>query len=514
MQTATWHSQRLTLHKIRWYFTYLPFIGIGFLMALAFAPIERAGFALIALTLLYTALQRGTEKQAFLKGLFSGLGYFGFGISWVYVSIHSYGHLNPVPAAVITFIFIFYLSLFQGGAAYVFKTLSTRYPFINPLLFAAVWTGFEYARATVFGGFPWLLLGFAHTHSPLTPLLPLIGVFGVGFTACLLAGFLSTVLQIKGQKKMLLSIFFPALLLTLPLLSSLQWTTPSQKPLSVGIIQANLSMRDKWDDVLFWQMLTHYQETIETLLDTELIVLPESAIPLPGTYVHDFLEALNTTALKAHSAIVLGMLFSESHDDNHLFNAMISYGNAHGIYKKQQLVPFGEYVPVIFSKIAQWFDVPDAMLQKGAPHQPLLSVQKHPIAALICYELAFSSILRQQLPKAQWIITLSDDGWFGHSLAPYQQRQIAQIRSIETGRYQIFANNDGLSSVIDTKGNIRSTLPNHQAGVLKVSIYPATGQTPWVFFGDTPILIFSCLIIGVSLIYRRRFSQLTTFPYC
>jgi apolipoprotein N-acyltransferase len=128
-------------------------------------------------------------------------------------------------------------------------------------------------------------------------------------------------------------------------------------------------------------------------------------------------------------------------------------------------------------------------------------VQKQAIATLICYELAYSDLLRKQLPLAKWIVSISDAGWFGHSLAMYQQLQMAQVRSVETARYQVVANNDGLSSIIDTQGKIKSSLPAFTKGILKAEVISATGTTPWVYFGNSPILFLCLFIVLFSALY-------------
>lgn len=142
-----------------------------------------------------------------------------------------------------------------------------------------------------------------------------------------------------------------------------------------------------------------------------------------------------------------------------------------------------------------WLALPAANLKPGKTDQTLIRVKNHAIATLICYELAYPQLLRKQLPNAKWIVSISDDGWFGHSFAMYQQLQMVQALSAQTERFQVVSNNDGLSSLINTKGDIISSLPAYTAGVLEGNIFPATGATPWVLYGDKPILMIFLLII-------------------
>ena len=117
------------------------------------------------------------------------------------------------------------------------------------------------------------------------------------------------------------------------------------------------------------------------------------------------------------------------------------------------------------------------------------------------------------MPVAQWIVSISDNGWFGRSLASYQQLQMAQVLSLITGRYQIVVNNDGLSSVINNYGDIVDGLPPFSSGILQSEVFPAEGSTPWIVWYDYPVLIFCSFFLVFILILRIRtiYSQIS---YC
>lgn len=486
----------------------------GLLLPLSFAPFHIPGAAILSLALFYAQLCRLQTTQAFWIGLFYGLGYFGLGVSWVFISIHEYGHLNNLIAAFITLLFLIYLSLYPALVAFVFKKLFLpQRRFFSCLYFSALWVLAEYLRSTVLSGFPWLLVGFGQFDAPSKHLLPLIGVYGVSFLTCLVATLLVTSLynplgKPQAMKKRLLwLVAFISLLLSPSLLKNKLWSPQeTAKPLSVGIIQANLSMRDKWDEDLFWRLVQGYKQQTEHLLGTELIVMPESAIPLPPNYVEDVLTDLHKKAKKAGSAVMLGIPKQSLLEEDRYFNALISLGNARGSYLKRHLVPFGEYIPKPFQKLSQWLNIPEANLKAGSTKQSLIKLGEYPIATLICYELAYGDLLRQQLPQAKWIISISDAGWFGHSLAMYQQQQMAQVRSLQTARYQVIANNDGLSSVVNTQGEITAALPAFSAGILKSTLLPNNTVTPWVNWGDRPIL-FACLFLVLLYLVRSLLLQ-------
>ena len=482
----------------------------GCLLPLSFAPFHFPGLAILGVALLFAELlHTKTWFESMLTGFVFGAGYMGFGVSWVYVSIHLYGHLSPVLSLIITCVFIMYLACFfalLAGLFYILKT-KARSIFMQGLIFAAVWCLSEWLRGCCFSGFPWLLLGFGQIDTPLGYALPLVGIYGVGFWLALIACVLVVATHGKRLSVPWIVIFI-AMIMAPYGLRWISWTRPVDAPLSVGVIQANLSMRDKWDEALFWHLLEYYQQRIDTLLSKHaVIVMPESAIPVPASYLKDWFDELHVRAVKANSTILLGIPQPTSQEETYFYNTIASLGLGFGSYAKQHLVPFGEYTPKPFQKLMQWLNIQETAMKSGAADQSPMIVQHHPIAALICYELAYPELLRQQLPEARWIVSISDDGWFGHSLAMYQQVQMAQALAKQTGRYHIIANNDGLSSIIDHHGTITKSLPAFTSSTLEGHVVPRSGRTPWVIWGDMPIFALSLLIALIALFSKRRYPN-------
>lgn len=476
----------------------------GILFPFGFAPFHFPGLSILSIALFFGLLQQKPVKQSFLTGFIFGIGWASLGVSWIFISIHDYGHLDTISSAFITFIFVIYLALFPA-------LMATTYQFLTPqkkrlhacVLFSALWCLTEFCRAKVLGGFPWLLLGYGQMDSPVKYILPITGIYGAGFIACMAATFLAESTY-SAKAKFIWIIGFTLLLLFPLSLKNKTWSQTEEQPLSVGIVQANLSMRDKWDESLFWQLMQHYQSNLRTLINkVHLIVLPESAIPLPASYVSDYLESINSQAKQYNSSILLGIPHTDEKSGQYQ-NTMVALGKAQGMYVKQHLVPFGEFIPSPFQHVIEWLSIPIANLKAGSNQQAPIRVHNHFIASLICYELAYSELLRQQLPLAELIVSISDDGWFGHSFAMYQQLQMAQTLSMQSARYQIVANNDGLSSIIDEKGNILHSLAAFEASTLMGNIYPSKGTTPWVYWGNTPILLICFIVVILSLISKLK----------
>lgn len=495
-------------------------IFAGILLSLSFAPFHMPGLAILSLAIIYGELQNKTLKHAAIIGFTFGAAFMGIGVSWVFVSINLYGNLNVFLSALVTCIFIMYLAAFYTFQALIFTFLQKNTnKILKSLLFAATWCLFEYLRANIATGFPWLLVGFGQIDSPLSGLLPFVGLHGVSLITCLAACILYYATQIRtvhNKKRALSSIPYLIIFLVLILAPSLLPDTRSQvtkKSIDVGVIQANLSMRDKWDDDVFAQITNRYFNGINDLKSkAPLIILPESAVPVPASYVSEFIGDLNLVSQKHNNSILMGIPHSANQDETLYYNTLTFFGNAKGTYFKQHLVPFGEYIPKPFRAITQALEIPDASMIKGVNNQKLLDFNGHPFASLICFEVAYPEILRKQLPKAQWIISVSDAGWFGKSLAIYQQLQMSQTLSAMSGRYQIVANNNGLSSIIDSKGKIINSLPAFSSGNLYGSIHPTIGATLWSVTGDMPYLYLCIVIIIIAFVTDRRYSYRSTLP--
>lgn len=487
------------------YLNYLFIFIIGLLAPLGFAPFHMPGFTLLSLAFLFANISNCTRKESFYLGFIYGLGYFGFGVSWVIVSIHDYGQLNYVISGLVTLIFIMYLALFPALVSYFFKVLDTqKSKLLSIILFSILWCIGEYIRANLFSGFPWLFVGTPLIDTPIKYLTPLLGVYGLSLLCAFLAAFMTLTVCERSRKRYIYITVFILMIIGPTALQNVQWTQLQKEPISVGAVQANLSMRDKWDEALFWNLLKYYEGAIKGLLGKQLIILPESAIPLPASYLDKYLQTLHDKTLKANSTLILGILQPTNDRETNYYNSAVALGKGKGKELKRQLVPFGEYIPQPLVAVNRWLGLPEPNLVPGKLHQPLIRVDNHPIASLICYEIAYPKILREQMPKAQWIISISDNGWFGHSLASYQQLQMAQVLSMLTGRYQVVVNNDGLSSVIDNNGTIIDTLPPFSAGILQSSVYPAEGTTPWIIWGENPALIFCALVLMIILITHIR----------
>jgi len=195
--------------------------------------------------------------------------------------------------------------------------------------------------------------------------------------------------------------------------------------------------------------------------------------------------------------------------DGAYYNSVVSFGSAPGQrYSKVHLVPFGEYIPLkaVWGWVIEVLHIPLSDFARGAVEQRPLAIGGQRVAADICYEDAFGEEIIRQLPQASVLVNVSNLAWFGDSLAPWQHAQMSQMRALETGRMMLRATNTGLTAIIDAKGHVLASLPLFTAGSLSGEIQGYTGSTPYVRWGNAPVLALWG-ILGVALLVaalRRR----------
>lgn len=476
----------------------------GGLFPLAFAPHEIWPFAILSPAMLLWIWQRAllSPKQAFVTGLGYGLGMFGMGVSWVFVSIHEFGHTPILLAVFITFLLVTILSLFMAVQGYFLKRFFQGPPCTFWLLgFPSAWVLFEWLRSWLFTGFPWLYIGYALLGTPLSGYAPIAGVYGVSFAGALTSGSLLSVYQGKRAIK-ITAILLVAMIWGMGFwFAHFPFTTPEPEIYTVSLIQGNIKPLDKFTQE---DPIGAVEKTYGALTEKEwgqdLILWPESAIPLPLPYSESYLHQLQHQASIHHSTLITGIQFINEKGEYH--NSLIALGNGQGIYHKYHLLPFGDFVPLShwLRGLIHFFDLPSSSFVEGPKNQDLITAGKLQLDPLICYEIAFPELVRETSRNADAIITLSEDGWFGRSWGPHQHLQIARMRARETGRYVLRATTSGITAIIHPKGAVVATIPPFQATTLKGTFHPMKGKTPWVQLGIWPLLL---ILIGCFILPRK-----------
>ncbi|MGH1461644.1 MAG: apolipoprotein N-acyltransferase [Neptuniibacter sp.] len=483
----------------------------GALIAPSLAPFNIPYLVLLPPAILYLCSCNASTKNAAWLGWFFGLGFFGSGVSWVYVSISEHS-ATPAPAAVaLTILFVAGLAILFALQSYIWrKFFSARW---IALSFAAIWVLFEWLRSWLFTGFPWLYLGNAALDTPLQNLIPVGGVWLASLSIAIIAVCSAEFLR---QRTLL-----PILFLPLPLIGSYllptEWTTSKQEPLGIAIVQPNIPQSIKWEPEQRQKILEKYITLSSKHLDTELLLWPETAIPALFRNVAaplgkdlDIIDSNKVTLISGMPSIVPDQQHPKGY---RVHNSLAVLTTGSGIYHKQRLVPFGEYLPMeaLLRGALDFFNLPMSSFSIPKKEQPLLYLGSHTLAPAICYEIAYPELVRRSATKADLILTVSNDTWFGDSIAPAQHLQIAQVRALENGRWVIRGTNNGITALINHRGEIISQLPQFQEGVLRGQAEAMEGLTPFQIYGSLPVIL-GCFLLVVIGLGARKYQDKNPYP--
>lgn len=494
------------LRNIQWRWPLLALLA-GALVPLSFAPYDVWPVSVLSLVALSFALYRSTGKQAFWRSWFFGLGLYGTGASWVFVSIHQFGNVTPAFALLLTLLLVVVLSTVFALPFVVLGRWLSHSPLGILLGLPALWVVGEWVRSWLFTGFPWLYLGYGHLQSWLSGWAPVAGVMGLSFITALTACALAYLWLGRKQKaRSLIPVAVCGVLWGAGYgLQSVQWTESYLEPVNVGIVQGNIPQERKWDRAFLRPTFERYVSMSEDLWDNDWIIWPEAAMPLLYHQALPFIDELRNKALQHEAALITGVLY-DSREDYAYYNSIIGIGLGSGIYHKQRLVPFGDYVPLraYFGPVLSIFNLPMSVLEPGPANQKGLQVAEALIAPSICYEIAYPDTVAAGAAKANILITISNDAWFGASLGPLQHMQIAQMRALETGRYLIRATNNGVSALVNNKGEITGKTDQFVQQTLEGEVELRRGQTPFMRWGSEPIVFLCLLLVGVAIYVLRR----------
>ncbi len=483
----------------------LPVI-LGAVCVLGFSPFYLYPISILSLIgLMHCWQQCETAKQAALTGFMFGLGLFGTGIYWIFISLHTYGGMPGIMAGLSTFLLAAFLSLFPAITGALSKHISARQKHAFLLAVPIFWALSDWVRSWIFTGFPWLAMGYSQLpHSPLAGYVPIFGIYGISTISVLVAS-LSYALLNKNMityRRLSLAALM-GIIIGGALLKTVEWSAPSGKPLSVSLLQGNIDQSIKWAPEIAEHTLNQYLKMVEQS-QAKLIILPETAMPVLSSNIpEEMLSRLKQHGINNQGDILVGMVERENGE---YFNSVLSYGTSQtAVYRKSHLVPFGEFIPLktIFGWIYRdWLNMPLSDLSRGSIHQQPMPVAGEKVAVNICYEDVFGEEIIRQLPEATVLVNVSNDAWYGDSNAADQHMQFSQARALETGRMMLRATNTGATAIIDRKGYVISHAPHFVQTSLDGVVQGYTGTTPYVRWGNWPFVIFS--FITLLVLWRRN----------
>jgi apolipoprotein N-acyltransferase len=473
----------------------------GAATVLAFAPVGFFPLAVLTFAVLAGDWTGATPRRAFWSGYAFGLGLFGAGVSWVYVSLHTFGGM-PLPlAALATLLFCAFLALFPAAAGWLQARIPAPAPVRACLLIPAAWTLFEWLRSWIFTGFPWLSAGYSAVGWPPQGYAPLVGVFGLSFISVSLGGM--AWLAFRRQRPLVFGTALVATVAAGEALRHVQWTEPAGEPVSAALLQGNIEQDLKFRPERYAQILATYVRLAEGTR-ARLIVFPETSIPRFLDRIEpEFLARLESVAKQNGGDLLLGVPYRARGDE--YFNSVISLGtSAPQAYHKSHLVPFGEFIPPGFGWVLRVLQIPLSDFSRGGREQPPINAAGQRVAVNVCYEDAFGDEIARRLPEATILVNVSNVAWFGDSLAPAQHLQIARLRAVETGRMHLAATNTGITAAIDRDGRVLARLPQFMEGRLEVSAQGYAGATPYSRYADWPVVAASLLLLAGALLVAWR----------
>ncbi|VFM96616.1 MAG: apolipoprotein N-acyltransferase [Candidatus Kentron sp. G] len=441
------------------------------------------------------------------------------------------------------------------------KAAAQRVPAARPyldllLVLPAGWVLVEWARGWLLGGFPWLQIGYAHVDSPLAGFAPLLGVHGVGWAAAVSAGLVLLAFYLVtgtivwpaflrigrrasrhtgrglGSGLLVLSIMGGGLWGGGMVLGQVAWTTPTGAPVRAALIQGNIPQDIKWHPSRRQPILDRYLSLTRQARPRDLVVWPETA--LPGFYrdFPDVIARLRREARDHGTHTLLGVAFAEA-ETRRYFNsvaAIVGDGGGNGggdgqddrwdsgrgdagdggvhFYYKRHLVPFGEYLPMpgLLGGIMDFLKIPMSDFSPGPRAQAPLAAAGQEIGVSVCYEAAFGRDILPSLPEATLLVNVSNDAWFGDSLGPHQNLQMARLRAKETGRYLLRGTNTGISALIDPAGRVVDRAPQFQVSVLTGTVKGMTGATPYSRYGNRLAVLLALAALAAGVAIRRYVS--------
>jgi apolipoprotein N-acyltransferase len=419
--------------------------------------------------------------------------------------------MNALLSCMAVFLLSTYVAFYFSIACISIRIFKSSY--LAGLFLASSWVLGEYLREEIFTGFPWMGFAEAQVNGPFASIAPFFGGLACTFLVIWTSW---EIFQLKQRLKISV-ISIAAVLVISQLAGFISFTQPFGEPINVRLIQGNFEQSLKFNPLAINQQIDFYASEIKRQ-KTDLVIIPETAFPWPQNnlpvglmnYLQDF---SNTSS----SNLLLGLIGEVRTTKGLQYTNRatgLSPNTSPYQYDKSHLVPFGEFIPLGFQWFVQAFNVPMSDFARGSLEQEPFEIARKDQPAIhaaitICYEDVFGGELASRIQNSQapvnLLINMTNLAWFGQSQAPTQQLRLSQMRSLETGLPALRATNTGITAVLSSDGKILATLPEFTQASLSVQVQPYAGKTPYVFWGNLPILSISCLLLIWGLIRHRRF---------
>jgi len=481
----------------------------GLCVPLGLAPFNLWPLMMVGIAgFFWLSITAQSSKQALLFGWLFGTGFFGLGMSWIFGSMQTVD--TPLWLSLfLTGGFCLLLAISHSFQLWFFFRFLKKLPLALLVIAPLWWVINEWVREWFLTGMPWLYAGYGFTETPVVQLASITGIYGLSLLMVLVSCWLLKSVLSYMTHKNIRSLSFAALAFLMLIFAAVlgwqkpasSWTSPIRN-IIVAAVQSNVDQRIKWSTAQQQPTLEFYGDSISHMPKVDLILWPEAAMTQREDEIPCFISHIQAIGEQRDQAIFTGMV---TYHDGRFYNALIGYGTATGEYQKQHLVPFGEYVPVekILRRLIAFFGLPMATLHPAPVQQtPIpfsLADEPYFVAPVICYEAAYSEIVRKLAIDSDLITVVSNDAWFGDSIGPHQHFQITRVRAIENGRDLLRATQNGISALVNADGKVVHKSEQFVETELIGQLTLRTGHTPFQSLPTALIPWLCTLIISVFL---------------
>ena len=475
---------------------------LGGLYTLSFSPYNIIFLSFLSVIFFLILLDLEFMKDSILKSLSFSTGYFLIGTYWLKNVINNFSDVSSLLSIAMVFIFILYLSLFII-IPIIFVTFINQRLIINKnyllIILAILITLFEVVRAHLFTGFSWFNFGQAAINTPLDYFFPVFGVHGLTFIIFMMAIIFINI--IKSDNRNFFVSLASILVVIYVIIFNKNWTSLTNKEISISIIQPNLQNKISYsnEDILNRMNILRKMTVSQTNKNVDIILWPEAPLPIVYNKLENTFYKNIISDIPKHTSLVTGIFYQS---EEIIYNSIINASNNISIYHKKHLVPFGEFLPFRESLAFLYKSIGIKMYDiKSGDNVSSINIKNFVAHSLICYESIFSkgSLIKNE--KSDFIINVSNDGWFGESLAPYQHLDALIMRSLENQRYSIRSTNTGISAVISPFGEIEEYIQFNEKGVISKKIFARNGHTPISKHGYSILYLFIFAIFLYSTLY-------------
>lgn len=477
-------------------------VALGGVTGWGHAPLDWWWMPFFTFPLFLHVLQPMRGWAAYRAGWLFAFGYFLFGLYWIsnalLLDVAAFWWALPLAAAGLPLV----LALFQAVAGWGAQQWGRDTGLSRPLLFAALWAAMEWARGHLFTGFPWLMLGQMWVDVDWVRLLAgLGGAYVVSLWAVTLA-----VLPAAPRGSRLSALILGGVLL-MGAAGHAVWATARMPALegflALDLIQPNIAQDLKLDRAARDRMLA---DTLAVASPpdrrAQVVIWPETAVPYRLEDDPELRQILAATL--APGAILLTGAVRRDGADRY-YNSLVALdatGTLLGTYDKAHLVPFGEYIP--FRRWLPFDPIAGGKEFSAGPGARTLRIGAvPPFSPQICYEAIFPGAVANRADPPRWLLTITNDGWYGLSHGPYQHLAQARFRAVEEGVPLVRVANTGISALISERGAILASLPLGQAGRLGATLPLVSVPTPYKIWGDG-VFCLMLVVWGVLALFSRK----------